>query len=65
MHTQADTAVYPGTASSGSHGVLCQDYDSRRAVGPTKVIRGVLQTQLNRLERLQVLSALRGRSFYV
>ena len=41
------------------------DCDSRRAVGPTKTIRGVFMTQLNRLERLAVLSALREGSFYV
>ena len=41
------------------------DCDSRRAFGPTKTIRGVFWTQLNRLERLAVLSALRERSFYM
>ena len=42
------------------------DRDSRRAVGPTKTIRGVLvyMTQLNRLQRLAALSAFREWSFY-
>ena len=56
--------MYLGTASSSNDRVLCVDCDSRRAVGPTKTIRGVYMAQLNRLERLAVLSALRG-SFYV
>ena len=41
------------------------DCDSRRAVGPTKTIRGVYMTQLNRLQRLAALSALREWSFEV
>ena len=41
------------------------DCDSRRDVGPTKTIRGVYMTQLNRLCRLAALSALREWSFYM
>jgi hypothetical protein len=41
------------------------DCDSRRDVGPTKTMRGVFMTQLNRLERLAVLSALREWPFHV
>jgi hypothetical protein len=52
-----------GTASSSNDGVLCLDCDSRRAFGPTKTIRGIFWTQLNRLERLAALSAIRERSF--
>jgi hypothetical protein len=51
------------TAFSSNDGVLCLDCDSRRAVGPTKTIRGVYMTQLNRLERLAALSAIREWSF--
>ena len=51
------------TASASNDGVLGLDCDSRRDVGPTKTIRGVYMTQLNRLERLAALSALRERSF--
>ena len=51
-----------GTSAPRAGAVDC---DSRRAVGPTKIIRGVYMTQLNRLERLAVLSALREWSFYV
>ena len=54
-----------GTASSGNDKVLCLDCDSRRGVGPTKTIRGVFWTQLNGLQRLEALSDLRERSFYV
>ena len=54
------TAVAMGTVSTANDGVLCLDCDSRPAVGPTKTIRGVYMTQLN---RLAVLSALRGWSF--
>ena len=53
------------TASTGNDGAGVVDCDYRRAVGPTKIIRGVLWTQLNRLERLVVLTSLRERSFYV
>ena len=56
---------YHGTASTGNDGGLGLDCDSRRDVGPTKTIRGVYMTQLNRLRRLALLSALRERSFYV
>ena len=52
-------------AEARKHGVGAVDCDSRRAVRPTKTIRGVFRTQLNRLERLAVLSALREWSFYV
>ena len=52
-------------AEARKHGAGAVDCDSRRAVGPTKTIRGVYMTQLNRLERLAVLSALREWSFYV
>jgi len=55
--------TYLGTAFTGNDEVLCLDCDSRRDVGPTKTIRGVFWTQLNRLERSAVLSALRERSF--
>ena len=51
------------TASTANDGVLCLDCDYRPGVGPTKTIRGVFWTKLNRLERLAVLSALRERSF--
>jgi hypothetical protein len=54
---------YSSTASNSNNGVGAVDCDSRRAVGPTKTIRGVFWTQLNRLERLAVLSALREWSF--
>ena len=57
------TAVNSGTASIGNDGAGAVDCDSRRAVGPIKTIRGVYMTQLNRLRRLAVLSALRGKSF--
>ena len=70
MYTQAVTAVWcvytavnSGTASTVNDGVGAVDCDSRRAVGPTKTIRGVCMTQLNRLERLALLSALREWSF--
>jgi hypothetical protein len=52
-----------GTASSPNDGVSCLDCVSRRAFGPTKTIRGIFWTQLNRLERLAALSAIRERSF--
>ena len=52
-------------AEPRNHEVGAVNCDSRRAVGPTKTIRGVYMTQLNRLERLAVLSALREWSFYV
>ena len=52
-------------AEARKHGAGAVDCDSRRAVGPTKTIRGVSMAQLNRLERLAVLSALREWSFYV
>ena len=57
--------VARGTATTGNDGAGAVDCDSRRAVRPTKTIRGVVWTQLNRLERLAVLSALREWSFYV
>ena len=53
---------YHGTASTGNDGVLCVDCDSRRDVGPTKIIQGVFRTQPN-LCRLAVLSAVRQWSF--
>ena len=53
----------PRTASNGNDGAVAVDCDSRRAFGPTKTIRGVFWTQLNRLEHLAVLLALRERSF--
>ena len=63
MHQICGTAVsdrYYGTAASSSNdGNGAVDCDSRRAVGPTKTIRGVSWTQINCLERLAVLSALR------
>ena len=40
-----------GTASTGNDGAGAVDCDSRRAVGPTKTIRGVYMTQLNRVWR--------------
>jgi hypothetical protein len=63
QYTYSSTA-YLGTASSCNDGAGAVDCDSRRAVGPTKTIRGVVWTQLNRLERLAVLSALCEWSFY-
>ena len=39
------------------------DCNSRRDVGPTKTIRGVYMTELNRLHRLAALSAIREWSF--
>ena len=56
-----------GTASSSNDGAVAVlvECDSRPAVGPTKTIRGVYMTQLNRLQRLAALSALREWSFYV
>ena len=54
-----------GTASNSNDSVLCLDCDSRRAFGPTKTIRGVFWTQINRAERLASLSVLRERSLYV
>ena len=53
-----------GTASASNDRVLGLDCDSRRAVGPTKTIRGVYMTQLNRLQRLAALSAPNEWSFY-
>jgi hypothetical protein len=41
------------------------DCDSRRAVGPIRNIRRVYMTQLNRLQRLAVLSSPNEWSFYV
>jgi len=52
-----------GTASPSNDGAGRLDCDSRRAFGPTKTIRGIFWTQLNRLERLAALSAIRERSF--
>ena len=52
-----------GTASTDNNGVGAVDCDSRRVVGPTKTIRGVCWTQLNRLRGLPVLPALREWSF--
>ena len=52
-------------AEALKHGVGAVDCDSRRAVGPTKTIGVVYMTQLNRLRRLVVLSALREWPFYV
>ena len=46
-------------AEPRNHGAGAVDCDSRRAVGPTKTIRGVSMTQLNGLKRLAVLAALR------
>ena len=37
------------TASTANDRILCLDCDYRPAVGPTKTIRGVFLTQLNRL----------------
>ena len=54
-----------GTASASNDGVLGLDCDSRRAVGPVRTILWVFMTQLNRVERLAVLSASNERSFYV
>ena len=51
------------TALSGNNGAGAVDCDSRRAVGPVTTIRGVYMTQLNRLQRLAALSALREWSF--
>ena len=63
---------YPACARAAeprNHGAGIVDCDSRRAVGPTKTIRGAFMTQLNRLERFMqrfaILSALREWSFYV
>ena len=53
------------TASKSNDGTGRLDCDSRRAVGPTKTIRGVYMTQLNRLQRLAAFSGLRGYGFYV
>ena len=50
-------------AEPRNRGAGTADCDSRRAVGPTKTIRGVYMTQLNRLQRLAALSALREWSF--
>ena len=50
-------------AEPRNHGAGAVDCDSRSAFGPTKIIRGVYMTQLNSLERLAVLSALREWSF--
>ena len=50
-------------AEPRNHMAGAVDCDSRRAVGPTKTIRGVYMTQLNRLDRLAALSAIRERSF--
>ena len=43
--------VARGTATTGNDGAGAVDCDSRRAVRPTKTIRGVVWTQLNCLER--------------
>ena len=60
-----NTKYLVSTATTGNDGAGAVECDSRRAVGPTKTIRGVYMTQLNRLRRLAVLSALREWSFYV
>ena len=52
-------------AEARKHMAGAVDCDSRRAVGPPKTIRGVYMTQLNSLQRLALLSALREWSFYV
>ena len=64
--TAVYTAVlitYSCTASAGNDGAGAVDCDSRRAVGPTKTIRGVYMTQLNRLQRLAAFSARNEWSF--
>jgi hypothetical protein len=49
---------YSSTASNFNNGAGAVDCDSRRAaVGPIRTTRGVFMTQLNRLERLAILSA--------
>ena len=55
--------VARGTATTGNDGAGAVDCDSRRAVRPTKTIRGAVWTQLNRLQRSAVLSAFREWSF--
>ena len=62
INRTASVRTCTGTASSSNDGAVAVECDSRRAVGPTKTIRGVYMTQLN---RLAVLSALREWSFYV
>jgi hypothetical protein len=52
-----------GTASSSNNEAGAVECDSRRAVGPVRTIRGVFITQLNRLERLAILSAPNEWSF--
>ena len=54
---------YSCTTSPRNDGAGRLDCDSRRVVGPTKTIRGVYMTQLNRLQRLAALSAIREWSF--
>ena len=56
---------YLGTASIRIDGAGAVDCNSRRDVGPTKTIRGVdlYMTELNRLQRLAALSAIREWSF--
>ena len=65
MQTPSYYMYTAGTALNGNDGAVAVDLDcnSRRAVGPTKTIRGVYMTQLNRLDRLAALSAIRERSF--
>ena len=58
MHARA-------AAEARKHGVGVVDCDSRRAVGPIRTIRGVYMTQLNRLDRLAILSAPNEWSFHV
>ena len=55
---QARAAAEPRNHMAGAI-----DCDSRRAVGPTKTIRGVYMTRLNRLQRLAALSAPNEWSF--
>jgi hypothetical protein len=51
-HRRIFYALCSGTALNGNDGAVAVDCNSRRAVGPTKTIRGVYMTQLNRLDRL-------------
>jgi hypothetical protein len=52
VYVMKTSTFYRGTAFNSNDKILGLDCDSRRDVGPTKTIRGVYMTQLNRLQRL-------------
>jgi hypothetical protein len=66
VHTHTkNLAPTLGTAFTSNDEAGRLDCDSRRALGPIRrTIRGLYMTQLNRLQRLAVLSARNEWSFY-